>query len=100
MVQINWTLLARNDLNGIFEYIAKDSKKYAKLEILKIKSRTQILKLRPLIGKEVIERGNIAVRELVEGNYRIIYKIVDKGRIDILTIHHSARDLENREIDG
>ncbi len=100
MVQINWTLLARNDLKGIFEYIAKDSKKYAKLEILKIKSRTQILKLRPLIGKEVIERGNIAVRELVEGNYRIIYKIVDKGRIDILTIHHSARDLENREIDG
>jgi plasmid stabilization system protein ParE len=54
MVQINWTLLARNDLKGIFEYIAKDSKKYAKLEILKIKSRTQILKLRPLIGKEVI----------------------------------------------
>lgn len=100
MVQINWTLLARNDLKGIFEYIAKDSKKYAKLEILKIKSRTQILKLRPLIGKEVIERGNIAVRELVEGKYRIIYKIVDKGRIDILTIHHSARDLENREIDG
>lgn len=100
MVQINWTLLARNDLKGIFEYIAKDSKKYAKLEILKIKSRTQILKLRPLIGKEVIERGNIAVRELVEGNYRIIYKIVDKGIIDILTIHHSARDLENREIDG
>lgn len=92
--------MARNDLKGIFEYIAKDSKKYAKLEILKIKSRTQILKLRPLIGKEVIERGNIAVRELVEGKYRIIYKIVDKGRIDILTIHHSARDLENREIDG
>ncbi|MFM7091155.1 MAG: type II toxin-antitoxin system RelE/ParE family toxin [Bacteroidota bacterium] len=66
MVQINWTLLARNDLKGIFEYIAKDSKKYAKLEILKIKRRTQILKLRPLIGKEVIERGNIAIRELVE----------------------------------
>jgi toxin ParE1/3/4 len=99
MVQVNWTFLARNDLKGIFEYIAKDSKKYAKLEILKIKSRTQILKFRPLIGKEVIERGNISVRELVEGNYRIIYKIVDKRRIDILTIHHSARDLENREID-
>jgi plasmid stabilization system protein ParE len=52
---------------------------------------TQILKLHPLIGKEVIEIGNIAVRELVEGNYRIIYKMVDKSSIDILTIHHSAR---------
>jgi plasmid stabilization system protein ParE len=32
------------------------------------------------------------VRELVEGNYRNIYKLVDKGRIDILTIHHRSRD--------
>jgi mRNA-degrading endonuclease RelE of RelBE toxin-antitoxin system len=44
-----------------------------------------------LIGKEVIEIGNIAMHELVEGNYRIIYKMVDKSSIDILTIHHSAR---------
>ena len=92
MVQLNWTLLARNDLKAIFEYISKDSKKYAKLEILKIKSRTQVLKEQPLIGKEVIESGNIDVCELVEGNYRIIYKMVDNDRIDILTIHHCSRN--------
>lgn len=92
MVQLNWTLLARNDLKAIFEYISKDSKKYAKLEILKIKSRTQVLKEQPLIGKEVIESGNIDVRELVEGNYRIIYKMVDNDSIDILTIHHCSRN--------
>ena len=92
MVQLNWTLLARNDLKAIFEYISKDSRKYAKLEILKIKSRTQVLKVQPLIGKEVIESGNIDVRELVEGNYRIIYKMVDNDRIDILTIHHCSRN--------
>ena len=92
MVQLNWTLLARNDLKAIFEYISKDSKKYAKLEILKIKSRTQVLKEQPLIGKEVIESGNIDVHELVEENYRIIYKMVDNDRIDILTIHHCSRN--------
>ena len=92
MVQLNWTLLARNDLKAIFEYISKDSKKFAKLEILKIKSRTQVLKEQPLIGKEVIESGNIDVRELVEGNYRIIYKMVNNDRIDILTIHHCSRN--------
>ena len=95
MAQLNWTLLARNDLKAIFEYISKDSKKYAKLEILKIKSRTQILKVQPLIGKEVIESGNIDVRELVEGNYRIIYKMVDNDRIDILTIHHCSRNFNS-----
>jgi len=36
MVQVNWTIQSRNDLNAIFEFISKDSKRYAKLEILKI----------------------------------------------------------------
>ena len=61
-----------------FEYISKDSKRYARLEILKIQRRTHILKVQPFIGKEVTERGNFAVRELVEVNYRIIYKLVYK----------------------
>lgn len=98
MVQIRWTRLALLDLKGIYDYIAKDSRKYAKLEVIKIKTRTKILKTRPLIGKEVIEKDDIRVRELIEGNYRIIYKIIDNDQIDILTIHHSARDLERREI--
>ena len=59
---------------------------------MKIQRRTQILKVQPFIGKEETERGDFAVRELVEGNYRIIYKLVDKVRIDILTIYHRSRD--------
>jgi len=42
-----------------------------------------------------ISRENI--RELIEGNYRIIYKIVAEDQIDILTIHHPARDLTGRK---
>ncbi len=98
MVQINWTKIAVDDLKSIYDFISKGSKKYAQLEVIKIKTRTKILKTKPLIGKEVIEKGNLAVRELVEGNYRIIYKIIDKDKIDILTIHHSSRDLKRREI--
>jgi toxin ParE1/3/4 len=98
MVQIKWTRIAHDDLKAIYDYISNDSKRYAKLEIIKIKYRTQILKKRPLIGKEVKEKENVNVRELIEARYRIIYKIISRDRIDILTIHHSARDLENREI--
>lgn len=43
-----------------------------------------------------IDKQNI--RKLTDGNYRIIYKIVSKNQIDILTIHHSARDLKRRTI--
>jgi toxin ParE1/3/4 len=98
MVQINWTRIAVEDLRSIYEFISKGSKKYAQLEIIKIKTRTRILRTKPLVGKQVIEKDDVAVRELVEGNYRIIYKIVDKERIDILTIHHCSRDFEKREI--
>ncbi|WP_373519954.1 type II toxin-antitoxin system RelE/ParE family toxin [Pricia sp.] len=98
MVQIKWTLNARDDLNNIAEYISKDSVKYAKLQIIRIKQRTQVLKSQMHIGKPVPEHRTDAIREVLEGRYRIIYKIVSEKQIDILTIHHSARDLRKRNI--
>lgn len=97
MVQINWTKLAVSDLESIFEYISKDSKFYAKRQVLKIKNATTILKTFPLVGKIVVEIEKPDFREVIEGNYRIIYKIVTKNRIDIITIHHVARSLPKRK---
>jgi plasmid stabilization system protein ParE len=98
MVQINWTLQAISDLKDISEYISKDSKKYAKLQIVRIRFRTKILSTQIYSGKMVLEIGNQNIRKLIEGNYRIIYKVVNDSRIDIFTIHHSARDLLKRNI--
>ena len=98
MVRIKWTILAKNDLKSIAEYISKDSVLYAKRQVQKIRNRTKILKSQPHIGKMVPEIENPKIRQLIEGNYRIIYKIISKDRIDILTIHHSARDLTRRKI--
>lgn len=98
MVQINWTRIAVDDLKSMYDFISKGSKKFAQLEVLKIKTRTRILRTKPLIGKVVLEKEDVSVRELVEGNCRIIYKIIDKNRIDILTIHHVARNLADRDV--
>ncbi len=98
MVRINWTIQAKDDLKAIAEYISKDSKRYAKLQISRLISRTQILKSQQQLGKKVSELNNEEIRELIEDKYRIIYKIVAKNQIDILTIHHSARDLTGRNI--
>jgi len=89
MVYINWTLQAKSDLKNIADFIAKDSVKYARIHVMKIRKLTEVLKTHKQIGKVVTEIG-----ELVFRNYRIIYKIVSENRIDILTIHHSARDLK------
>ncbi|MFN0050236.1 MAG: type II toxin-antitoxin system RelE/ParE family toxin, partial [Cytophagales bacterium] len=72
--------------------------KFAKIQIIKVKMRTKILKQNPQAGKMVIELDKANIRELVEGNYRIVYKILDEHSIDILTIHHGARDISGRGI--
>ena len=98
MVRINWTFQAKDDLKNIAEYISKDSKRYAKLQVTRLKTRTRILKTQTRTGKIVSEINRENIRELIEGSYRIIYKIVEDNQIDILTIHHSARDLTRRKI--
>ena len=98
MVQINWTSQAISDLKDIADYISKDSKYYAKLQIVRLKSRIEILKKQIHIGSVVPEFDRNDLRQLVQGNYRIIYKVVDEKRVDILTVHHSARDLSRRKL--
>lgn len=98
MVQINWTYQSVSDLKDISEYIAKDSKIYARLQIVRIKDRTQSYFPKFTLEKIVSEINNVNTRELIEGNYRIIYKIINNSRVDILTIHHSARDLGKRKL--
>jgi addiction module RelE/StbE family toxin len=98
MVQIKWTPQAVQDLEDIHEFIAKDSVKYAVRQISLIRKRTQILKYQTAAGKKVDEFKSENIRELIEGNYRIIYRQVDLYRIDILTVHHAARDLIRRNV--
>jgi toxin ParE1/3/4 len=96
MVEIRWLLDANEDLREIYEYISRDSQRYAKRQVDKIYDRTQILKECPFTGKIVEEINREDIREIVEGHYRIIYRIVDESTIDILMVHHGARDLHRR----
>jgi len=97
MVKIIWTEQSLNDLDNIAEYISKNSYKYAKITLNKIFSKVEILKTNPKIGRIVPELQDEQFRELINGNYRIIYKIIDFS-IEILTIHHSSRDLSRRKV--
>lgn len=59
-------------------------------------TKTYILKSNPEVGKIVDEFKTPTIREIIEGNYRIIYSIVSAKEINILLIHHGARDLKRR----
>lgn len=93
MVKIVWTPLAYEDLESIFKYISKDSIFYASRQVDTLISRVDILEEYPLAGKMVPEFNNEFIRELIEGSYRIIYKM-DKDAIFIIRIHHSAKNLK------
>ena len=95
MAQVNWTDSAIEDLNDIGEYIAKDSQRYAQITVQNLFNSTDVLEQQARIGKMVLAIENKNIRELIRGNYRIVYFIVNDNLIDILTVHHSSRLLEN-----
>lgn len=94
MVSINWTYQAADDLKNISDFIAVDSHKFSKIHIKRIKERVNILKNFPLSGRIVPEVKNENIRELIFGNYRIIYRFISDERVDILTVFHSSRILK------
>jgi plasmid stabilization system protein ParE len=98
MVKIVWTDLSVFELKDIYDYIAIDSKRYAKNQVDRIKPKTLILKTMPDSGRIVPELESSEIRELIEGNYRIVYRIKTKDYVEILTVHHTSRDFYSREI--
>ena len=98
MVKIVWTDLSASDLNEIFDFIAEDSSRYASITVNKIYHRVQPIAENPYMGRLVPEFKQKTIRELIEGNYRIIYRIKNKNQIDILRIYHVARLLRRKSI--
>lgn len=75
-----------------------DSVKYAESQVDSFFTNAQLLETFPLAGRIVPETHTKSLRELIIGNYRLVYEIMNAKRIDILTVHHSARLLKNSPV--
>lgn len=98
MVKIVWTEISIEDLKEIFEYIAEASKRYAEITVNKIYLHAQIIINNPYAGRIVPEINKKSIREIVSGNYRIIYQLVNESQVDILRVYHSARLLKRETL--
>lgn len=98
MVTIKWTEQSIQDIENIASFIASDSERYAKIQTNRFFEIVSILVNHPKSGQIVPEVGDDNVRQLLQGNYRIIYKIINHNLIHILTIHHSRRLLSNNPL--
>ena len=95
---IVYSKIARIDLQEIFDFIGKNSLRFAQKEVNEIRQKIKVLKLNLYLGHRFYEKEDELTRELVYKNYRIIYNISsDHKQIEILTIHHQARLLANNK---
>ncbi len=94
MVKVKWNEEALDDIDEIAEYIAMDSFTYAKIQVEIFFDRVHHLKDNPFIGAMVPELNDKNIRQLVEGNYRIIYELLNSTTIEILCVIHGSRLLQ------
>jgi len=96
-MRIIWSPLAVEKAAEIAEYISRDNPTAAKNWVDTVFSKVEQLKSFPESGRIVPEINNKDFRELIYGNYRIIYR-VEKTQVSILTIRHGKQILPIDEI--
>ena len=96
-MKIIWSPLAIDRASEIAEYIARDKPSAAEKWINTVFSKVEQLISSPEIGRVVPEIRNDRFKELIYGNYRIIYRI-EKTQISIFTIRHGKQMLPIDEI--
>ncbi len=96
-MKIIWSPLAISRVSEIAEYIAKDNLLAAEKWANNIFDLVEELSEFPEIGRTVPEIKNKIFRELISGNYRIIYKY-ENTQILILTVRHGKQILPIEDI--
>lgn len=88
--RIAWTEAASIDLEEAWEYIAHDSLMYAASFVQRIRDSARSLAELPERGRVVPEFELPSVRELIVGNYRLVFQTTPTT-IFILRVIHGAR---------
>jgi len=93
--KIEWTKRALADLYDIYEFIAKDSKRYAQIQIEDIQNAVLNLNRFPMMGHHLPEFPHLPYREILVGNYRVLYRFEkEKGQVLVMSIVHGRRLLK------
>ena len=83
------------DLYDTYDFIAKDSIRYAQIQVEKIKDAVSDLTSFPLMGRNVPEFPYLPYREIIIDNYRIIYRYdEEKDQIFVMAVVHGRRLLK------
>lgn len=93
-----WTRPARADLRAIHDFIAQDSRHYAKKVAQEIREKSDQIEALPNAGRKVPELNDELVRETSIYSYRLIYEIKSNAVV-VLAVVHKRRDLSEDDIE-
>lgn len=96
-MNIVWSPLAVERLEEIYNYISADNISAAQKMMNSIFKKVETLSKNPKRGRKVPEVNREEIREVFEGEYRIIYRIESK-KIFILTIRNFKQLLPDKDI--
>ena len=99
MTRVVWTRPARDDVREIRAYIARDSAHYARVVAAQLVTAVDRLRDFPLSGCVVPELARPNLREVIEGAYRIVYRVT-ADEVQVLTVVHGARRFPTDELQG
>ena len=57
-----------------------------------------MIEIYPLSGRIISESNDKSIREIIKGNYRVIYQIRNKNAAFILTVFHTSRLLSEKDL--
>jgi plasmid stabilization system protein ParE len=96
-MKIQWSPFAIDQVTNIAQYIAEDKPNVAGKWIVSIFDTVEKLSSFPKLGRIVPEFNVDEIRELLHGNYRIIYQI-SSSVVEILTVRHCSQILPDEII--
>lgn len=86
-----WSEPAWHDLEQVADYIAQDSLHYAATFVREVRDAARSLGMFAERGRTVPELNDPAVRELLVGRYRLMYR-VSAATVQVVAFVHGARD--------
>jgi len=97
-MKITWSPRSLDRAREIADFIAADSLDAARawLDTLFARVRSQLRS--PRSGRMVPEFGRADLRELIYGNYRVIYR-TEPDAVKILTVRHARRRMDSGELE-
>lgn len=98
-MKLIWSPLATQNAHDLASFIAQDKPSAAVTWLTDLFERVESLIVLSESGRVVPEIGVVSIREVIFGQYRVIYRIKDR-EITILTVRHGKRLLNTQRINA